>query len=402
MENPFSKFEKFGSICDFETRKIIAQTIFNKLLKGLEPEHDVDKFFLSNEEMDNFSTTVDLILANPKLREMTTNEPELAEEMTLEILNFIHRTKRLILSFGNPYEEEVKMVDSFAATEKPDFKSYWKLIKEFLCKNYDKTKINPSFYTREFNKSLKAKPEDENFDDSKSYESVRDHLTDNWKGEILIKLEEFQQEKMEEALKEFTERMDERMEHIQQMRDMIHDMKTNFNEIFDTPKEGMSKENFEILKKYNEMLKMNHAVRELVDMLGRMREANGDEEQTATGATSSKFEWLANHASKTDLIGIKESDDLNNMLPSETALLSDPTLQTLFLKRFAEKKLQTFEFEDRVKDFEVPGSAVNSLEYLEVSSSESDNLINSSKSILRLVEAGKAPSVCQIFSSAIR
>jgi uncharacterized protein with von Willebrand factor type A (vWA) domain len=55
------------------------------------------------------------------------------------------------------------------------------------------------------------------------------------------------------------------------------------------------------------------------------------------------------HAHKSDLIGIHESDDLSSLLPSETAFLSDSILQTIFFKKFAEKKLQTFDYQSTSK-----------------------------------------------------
>ncbi len=355
MKNPFIKFEKFGAICDAETRKIIAETIFDKLLNGLE-DMNAEEFFLSDKETENFSTIVKIIIANPVLREMTKNDPELAETTTQEILKFIHQTKRTITALGNPYENEVRMLDSFSVTTAKDYKSYWEMISEFLNETYDKSVINTEFYTREFNlviKKKKAKDEGENPEEFQSYESVRDHLVDRWREEILLKLTDFQKQKMEELQQQFCTGLNEQMEARKQMADMMKNFKTNFNEIFDVPKEGMSQENFDILKKFNELLKMSHAVRELVRMLGQMREAMTESEKEAINSSLVKFEWNAKHASRTDLIGIRESDDLNNLLPSETVLLSDPVLQTLFFKRFAEKKLQTFEFEDRTKSNEV-------------------------------------------------
>ncbi len=353
MKNPFSKFERFGSISDFETRKIIANTIFNKLLTGLEEEGDNTSFLLKNEDAEYFGTMVDIILTNPVLREMTNHNPELAEITTREILDFIHQTNRLLTAFGNPFEEEVRMADSFSITKKYHFKSYWKLIKEYLNTHYEVTQINTAFYTRQFNKTFKASPEDELYNQTNSYESIRDHLTDKWKQEILLKLEEFQKEKMDEAFQQFTSDLFERMEYLSQMNKMMQSMVNNFNQIFDMPDKAMSQENFEVLKKYHDLLKMNHAVKELVKMLGRMSQAQSDAEKTLYGAATTKFNWVATHASRTDLVGIRESNDLNNLLPSETVLLSHPALQTLFFKKFAEKKLQTFEFEDRTKNFHV-------------------------------------------------
>ena len=47
-------------------------------------------------------------------------------------------------------------------------------------------------------------------------------------------------------------------------------------------------------------------------------------------------------ASKSDISGITEGDDLNSLLPSEVALLSDKRTQDVFYKNYAEKRLQVF------------------------------------------------------------
>ena len=145
MKNPFSKFEKFGSVCDAETRRRMAKEIFEKLVQGEEEGGD-GKFFLTDSETENFASSIEIILANKTLREMTKLNYELAEETTKQILNFIHQTKRAIVAFGNPYQEEVNLADSFAATGKKDYKSYWKIISDFLKKTYPPEVINPDFY----------------------------------------------------------------------------------------------------------------------------------------------------------------------------------------------------------------------------------------------------------------
>jgi uncharacterized protein with von Willebrand factor type A (vWA) domain len=110
--------------------------------------------------------------------------------------------------------------------------------------------------------------------------------------------------------------------------------------------------NFDILKRYAEFLKQDKALQQLAEMLGKMRQAEKEFEEELFSNTALKPQWKAEYASKADLIGIRESDDLSSLLPSETALLSDSTLQSVFIKKFAEKKLQTFEYQARVLSFE--------------------------------------------------
>lgn len=347
MKNSFLKFEKFGSICDFDTRRKIALTIFRELTSDSD-EFDSHNFNLTAEETENYAASIEIIVSNKILRQMTRNNPDLAEKTTLEILNFIHDTKRKIVALGNPWREEVMLADGFAVMEPIQHKDYWKIIRDFLKEAYDKKEISPDFYTRVFNKFFKQDIENSEF---KSYESIRDHLMEKWRELILFKLVDFQEKKMQELLEEFTKDLFERMAARKEMAERMHDFATDFNEIFDKPEHSLSDSELKALKKYQDLLNMNKTVKELVDMLGRMKLSEEDEEKGTYGTSKDKMEWQANHAGKADLIGVRESDDLSSMLPGETALLSDPVLESLFYKKFTEKKLQTFEFEDRFKTF---------------------------------------------------
>jgi uncharacterized protein with von Willebrand factor type A (vWA) domain len=86
-------------------------------------------------------------------------------------------------------------------------------------------------------------------------------------------------------------------------------------------------------------------------MLGRMHRAEKEFEEELFADIRIKPEWKAEHALKADLIGIHESDDISSMLPSEVASLSDETTQLLFYKKFAEKKLQTFEYQAKTLSY---------------------------------------------------
>jgi uncharacterized protein with von Willebrand factor type A (vWA) domain len=65
-----------------------------------------------------------------------------------------------------------------------------------------------------------------------------------------------------------------------------------------------------------------------------------------------KTAWKAEHAAKSELVGFHESDDISSMLPAEAALLADETTELLFYKKFAEKKLQTFEYQSKTFSWE--------------------------------------------------
>ena len=132
---------------------------------------------------------------------------------------------------------------------------------------------------------------------------------------------------------------------------MLEPFTKELGRLFDMSKGNWQRANFDILKKYAEFLKKDKALLELAEMLGRMRQSEKEFEEELFANTVIKPEWKVEHSGKSDLVGIRESDDLSSLLPSETALLSDPLLEIVFMKKFAEKKLQTFEYQARNQSF---------------------------------------------------
>lgn len=61
-----------------------------------------------------------------------------------------------------------------------------------------------------------------------------------------------------------------------------------------------------------------------------------------SGGVAGEVRGKFSHAAKSDITGIMTGADLNRMLPSETALLTSPDTERVFLRRYVEKRLQIF------------------------------------------------------------
>ena len=107
---------------------------------------------------------------------------------------------------------------------------------------------------------------------------------------------------------------------------------------------------FDVLQKYADLLKKDKQLKELAEQLGRFRKTEKEFEEEEFEKTIFKKEWKIQHAQKSEFVGVHESDDLSSLLPSETALLSENVTESIFFKKFAEKKLQTFEFQSHFLD----------------------------------------------------
>ena len=76
MSNPFSKFETFGSIGDPAKRKLLAHSIFEQITK-----QSKNGIGFTNADTDNFSSAIDVILANDTMKELCKQDKDLAEKM---------------------------------------------------------------------------------------------------------------------------------------------------------------------------------------------------------------------------------------------------------------------------------------------------------------------------------
>ena len=60
-----------------------------------------------------------------------------------------------------------------------------------------------------------------------------------------------------------------------------------------------------------------------------------------------KQEWVKDEMLKSEIVGVDSSYRLTDMLSSEAWLLSDSDTESYFLKKYADKKLLTFRYEDK-------------------------------------------------------
>jgi len=330
---------KIGLSSTKEMRTKLAQNIYEQLIGKAEK----NQIIISDSDSENFASSIDEILDNKILKELCRQSPELASTVTQEMLDWINKTKKEIITADNPHEHEKELLEEFSKTTRQNFKPNWVEARAFLKNTYKKEEIDNSFYDSEFKRSLSEKEQDKKI----SFESVKEHLTDKWRQLLFKKQTQFELEIIERSRKKFCEELYKRIEELKKLQKLLEPFTNELGRLWDMSKGLWQRTNFDILKHYAEMLKRDKALNELAEMLGRMRQAEKEYEEELFSKTVLKTEWKAEHASKEDLIGVHESDDLSSLLPSEAALLTDANLESVFYKKFAEKKLQTFDYESR-------------------------------------------------------
>lgn len=102
----------------------------------------------------------------------------------------------------------------------------------------------------------------------------------------------------------------------------------------------------EQILEYEETIKKNPAIRELVEILGKRHQSSRKRFKMTAGIHR---EQIVSHATRSDITGISEGNDLNSLLPLEYCYLAEKSLQPVFFERFIEKRLQVINYQSHEK-----------------------------------------------------
>lgn len=93
---------------------------------------------------------------------------------------------------------------------------------------------------------------------------------------------------------------------------------------------------------YEETIKRNPVIRELVEILGKKHQSSRKRFKMTAGIHREK---IVSHATRSDITGITVGNDLNNLLPLEYCYLAEKSLEPVFFERFIEKRLQVIDYQ---------------------------------------------------------
>ena len=154
----------------------------------------------------------------------------------------------------------------------------------------------------------------------------------NWELETLNKLRQALLSQLEELLKLFEE-----------LTASLDDLGVDPGIWLDLSDGNLTSQDIEQFKQWADYLKNDPMAQEICDLLGRMRDVEKEERLEKTFTTHSVDTWIPDINAKEEIVGIRLSQDIENIIPSELALLADPETSILFDLKFIENQLMTFD-----------------------------------------------------------
>jgi len=341
LEQEYQRFIEFGTILDRKMRRYLVQYLQYKLAPDahlLIPE-------LNDDYFRYFKSALDRLFSIPGLLPICQNNQRITLQVVLDTLYWLRKTFDKVRQ-KNPYEEELSRLTNWSITPLHLFVKRWPVMVIYLEQTYRREDLDVQFYSERFKLLIGDRVlEDIPAADRERLELLFTDLLAQWDALVQAKILEYQIEKLDEELDDYTNLLENKVEEYQKLLSLI----TPFSDYlgWDMSRALWQETSFDVIQQYHELLEDETALQELADLLGSMREAEIEMEEETFAKTIIRQEWVVDEFTPAEVVGIHESSDLNHLLSSEAALLSDPALESLFFKKMVDQSLLTFKYEDK-------------------------------------------------------
>lgn len=391
--NALKAFEKFGNFGNATDRVKFIDSLFAQLT-----ERDKANWtkFPSNVAIQKFTTPIETIINHPELLKLTQENHTVANQITEDIANWAKETHKQ-LEVKSPFDEEEKIYLQTQAFTSQEFFGNYENIVEFLKNIYPNAEIDFNFFDKKLKKLdkrldleriIKGELKDaskgkidlkegvEKFIESNDFKEFEKHLPFNkynykqyaekkakevlqeaellhknflkdWEKKLFEKKHKFELDEIDKARKAFMENLYQKVSEFNKLKELLEPFTKDLGRLWDLSGGTWKNSGFELLKKYADVLENDKAIIALASMLGRYRKSEKEFEEVEIEKVIVRPKFKPRHASKGEVIGIRESDDISSMLPIEAATLLNPLTRPIFLKKYVEKKLMTYDFKNQ-------------------------------------------------------
>ena len=327
---------------------------------------DVKIEFPKNKYSELGASILKEISSQNNILEYERSHYGLSENIQTDILEWLEKVDAH-LEKENPFideaifieEQKRKTTDEIASDisdEKSKIKYHYKRIpsvSENKRGNISPSSLDFDFYKNAFNeqKKIKKNKDEKEIISWKSKEKLevlqRNFLSDMEKN-LIERKNKWEQERIEKARKEFLEELYKKIDKFIRLEKLLSPFINHMGRLWDLSSGIFEESGFEIFDTFAKLLENDESLQELAEILGKQSRAQSTFEKELRDKVVIKSEWKAKNAYRGEINGIKYSNDISCVLPSELALLRNPATKKLFQLKFAQKQLLSYNY--RAKD----------------------------------------------------
>ena len=266
---------------------------------------------------------------------------ELEKELSGKVSNWEDSTSSY-LETTNPFEKHRSKLTS----AKWDFKAHGGCEKSIISDLNEYKSLQPSAnvkFWEEKTHTVKKEVEE------KKKESITEKLSAIRRNEQEAWEKEYEKQLLEWQLKEIQDRRDQLLKELKDWFEILQQMKEVFDELgietgilWDLSVRKLSAQDISFLKQWAEYLKNDESIRSLCELMGRLHKEQQSHRTEIINSTVQYSITKPDIHSNEEIVGIEFGRNLENVIPQELALLSDPDVALLFDLKYVENRLMCF------------------------------------------------------------
>lgn len=356
------QFETFGSqaIGTEEERKQLVDAIEDQFSPTAPTDITIE--FPSNLFSKETEKTVQQILNHGSVGDVVKTHSGLSENIQTDILQWIQDVNKKLESENPFFEEELFIekqktlsADELAADlsgEKSKIRWHYSRLPSVSPSkrgNIRESTLDFDFYQKQF-RTLKENDDKKDLTvrtASEQAEILRRNFIADMEKNLIERKTRWKQEKIDDFRKQFLEELYEKTERFMRLEKLLAPLINHFGRLWDLSSQIFNDCGFEILETFSRLLEQDESLQELAAMLGKQSRAQSTFEKELRDKTVIKTEWHSQPTYRGEIKGIKYSNDLSAVLPSELALLRNPATKKLFQLKFAQKQLLSYDYRNR-------------------------------------------------------
>ena len=339
IEYEFQRFVEFGNLLDRRTRKYLVEYMRSKITTAAAPASD-----LNDQYGVYLRRAIEDIFAIDNLLFVCEGNASITRQIVLDTLYWIKKTFQSTAA-KHPFSKEVELLRGWSVTSSKAFRQRFPHLLQFLRTEYTREELDTLFYEDRLGKYLLRPPEEWSEEEARTFDRILTDLLSQWDALLQARILAFQLRKLGEAKQRFMDRLEQKVEEYRQLTSILDPFTDYLG--WDMSRDLWQATSFDILKEYDSLLADEQSLRELADLLGKMREAEIEIEEESFEKTIVRQEWTVDPLGRAEIVGVQESNDLSHLLSSEAALLSRSDTEIAFLKKFADHELLTLRYEER-------------------------------------------------------
>lgn len=160
-------------------------------------------------------------------------------------------------------------------------------------------------------------------------------------------INKWEQEQIDELRKAFLNELFQKIEKFIHLEKLLSPFINHMGRLWDLSNGIFEESGFEIFDTFAKLLENVELLQELAKILGKQSRAQSTFEKKLRDKVVIKSEWQPKNAYRGEINGLKYSNDISCVLPSELALLRNPATKKLFQLKFAQKQLLSYNYRSK-------------------------------------------------------